>query len=287
MYELELILLLFFGFVTFHFLYKWYRTLALAWPPERIKVTRRIFHCLPLAALIMIIYTLKVLASFDVVGDILYILFYIAFGFAWLQAGLFFVFSFFDISWREDALHNHNPAAVAAIIGGFLGITCIYCGANIGDGPGWWCVLLAGGLGMASWFLLGVLANLMCGVPERITIDRDFGCGIRFGAYLLASGILLGRASAGDWTSAAATIYEFKDGWPVLLLFLLLVLVDRIYSYRSVSQNSYIDGDGPNPCLPSVIWGIVFIAFAVIAVIMLPPLPQNPMYAGVSSLNLF
>lgn len=286
MYELDFTLLLFFTFVTFRFLYKWYQALELAWPPERIKVTRKIFSCLPLAALIMIIYTLKVLASFDVINDIPYIFFYIVFGFAWIYAGLFFVFSLFDLSWRDDAIQNHNPASVAAIIGGFLGITCIYCGANVGDGPGWWCVLLAGGLGMMAWYLLGGLASQLTGVLERITIDRDLGCGIRFGAYLLASGILLGRASAGDWTSFAATIIEFKDGWPVLLLFLLMVLVDKFYIYRSGLKDTSIDGD-LQPVLPAVICGIIFIAFAVIAIIMLPPLPQNPIYAVRQALDMF
>jgi len=32
-------------------------------------------------------------------------------------------------------------------------------------------------------------------------VERDIGCGARIGGYLLGSGIILGRTSAGDWTS--------------------------------------------------------------------------------------
>ena len=44
-----------------------------------------------------------------------------------------------------------NKAAVFPAAGGFVGVTLIYAGANTGDGPGWWVVLFAAGLGLITW----------------------------------------------------------------------------------------------------------------------------------------
>lgn len=62
---------------------------------------------------------------------------------------------------------------------------------------------------MTAWFIVNQLMNIFTQVFERITVGRDLYCGIRYGAYLLASGLILGRASAGDWTSLYMTIVEF------------------------------------------------------------------------------
>lgn len=53
---------------------------------------------------------------------------------------------FFDLSWKDDILNGNNKSALAAFAGGFLGAAAIYAAANIGDGPGWWCFLLASGV---------------------------------------------------------------------------------------------------------------------------------------------
>lgn len=264
----EMIVFLFSGYFTCKFLFKWYGLLFSAWPPNRNKLTRYIFGWLPVISLMVIIYTLKVLASFDVINDFRYIVFYIVIGYTWLYFGLRFMFYFFDLSWIDDVINLNNKAAMLSITGGFLGLTVIYAGANIGDGPGWWCVIFAGGLGTMSWIILGLISHKFTNVFERITVGRDIYCGIRFGFYLLAGGLILGRASAGDWTSFYMTIIEFMDGWPVLLLTAFMIIVERYYIYKSKIE----DNMNNKHIFSSVFWGITYVIIAVISIMLLPPL---------------
>ncbi|MCL1976962.1 MAG: hypothetical protein FWG55_02465 [Candidatus Bathyarchaeota archaeon] len=185
----------------------------------------------------------------------------------------------FDLSWLDDALNLNNTAALIAVAGGFLGLTLIYSGANIGNGPGWWCVVFTGGLGLVAWIILGLIINICTKNFERITVERDIGCGIRFGAYLLASGIILARACAGDWISFSMTVVEFTDGWSVLTLAGLLILVEWYYIYSAKS------GKNNNAIFGSILLGIIFITIAIMIVYLLPPTTENPMYRA--ALELF
>jgi len=268
------------------FLYRWYRWTFSGWPPERNKAAKITFGLLPVVSLAAIIYTVVNLASFDVVGDVIYRIFYVVIGFAWIYLGLILMSFCFDLSWIDDALNLNNNAAIIAIAGGFLGITIIYSGANIGDGPGWWCVFFAGGLGLIAWIVLGFAVNAATKVFYRVTVERDIGCGIRLGSYFLAGGIILGRASAGDWTSASMTIIEFLDGWPVLILTGLTIGVEMYFTnmknaapkFNSYSR-SHINADtADHSYYGSIILGIVYILLAILSVILLPSLPVNSMW---------
>jgi len=193
-------------------------------------------------------------------------------GVVWLYLGITLMSCVFDLSWIDDALNLNNNAALIAVAGGFLGLAFIYSGANVGDGPGWWCVVFTGVLGLTVWIVLGRIINKFTQVFERITVERDIGCGIRFGSYLLASGIILARACAGDWTSFLMTVVEFMDGWPVLALAGLLILVERYFINRAESDennNSFFD---------STLWGVVFILIAIAVVFLLPPTTINNIY---------
>lgn len=251
----------------------WYGKLPSYGPVKRDKAVKLVLGLLPVISFFIIVYTLRVLASFDVVNDFVYILFYIVLGYAWVFLGMRWTFRFFDISWIDDVLHLNNKAALITVAGAFLGLVAIYSGANIGDGPGWWCVIFAGGLGLVSWFLLGRLVNSFAQVFERITVDRDIYCGIRTGAYLLASGIILARASAGDWTSFSQTIAEFLVGWPVLPLTAMAVVVERYYVRRAKTSESLND----TYLFGSLYWAAAYIAVAAVSVLIFP-LAENPMY---------
>ena len=268
-YETEL--LLFFGgvFIMARFLYKWYKPVLSAWPPDRGKIGRSVLGVMPVTASVITLFVLLNMASFDVVG--IWIVFYIIMGYAWINGGVFLIEYLLDFSWAYDTIHLDNKAAVIPAASSFLGLTLIYAGANIGDGPGWWVILIAGGLGFITWLCLALLLNLTSHISERITVDRDVGCGIRFGMYMLASGLILARASGGDWTSLQATIVEFLVGWPVLPLAALVLLVEQYYLRRT--NNEFSDA---NPIIASFFWGCVYIAYAIIAVLSLPPLAIFP-----------
>jgi hypothetical protein len=229
-YETEVFLFFASVFVAVRFFSRWYAPIRRAWPPGRSGGAKWTLGLLPAASFAIILVTLLTLASFDVAG--LWVWFYIVLGYAWMRCGVSLLERFFDLRPAIDAIHLDNRAAIFPVAGGFLGITLIYAGANTGDGPGWWAVFIAGGIGLALWLLLAVVANSICGISERVTVGRDDGCGIRFGAYLLALGLILGRASGGDWISFGATLRDFMAGWPALPLTLLFIAVERIYIWR-------------------------------------------------------
>ena len=278
MSEDEFIVFIVSAVITVLFIIKWYWYLIRSWPPRRNDLARFALGCLPPVALAIMLYTLKVLASFDVVDSELFIAFYVLLGYAWLFLGVLLMSCFFDLSWIDDVVNLNNKAALPAFAGGFLGLTVIYSGANIGDGPGWWCVIFAGGLGLVTWLFLGAGICKADDMSERITVERDLGCGIRFGFYLLASGIILGRASGGDWTSFRMTVVEFYDvydKWPVLLLAGLEAVVEKFYLHR------FKKGVGGDTVFSSVFWGTLYVLFAIVSVMeLLPDLPKNPIYGG-------
>jgi len=69
----------------------------------------------------------------------------------------------------------------------------------------------------------------LTGLADGVTIDRDRGLAIRAALLLAASGLVLGRAVAGDWVSAWATVFDFGQGaWPVLVLAVTETVVARL-----------------------------------------------------------
>ena len=257
------------------FFIRWYRFTLSGILMRRNVFSRTALCLLPVISFTIIMYTLTALASFDVVDSGFWIFFYVLIGFSWLYFGMFLMFTFFDLSWIDDALNSNNPAAALAVVGGGLGVTLIYAGSNIGDGPCWWCVFFAGGLGIISWVILGVLANSITKVFRRVTVERDVFCGIRTCSYLLSSGIILGRASAGDWTSFSKTVTEFGDGWPVLILTMVFVLVELLF----IATEKQAEQDNKSvKWFLSLVLGIAYIVAAIYALKILPPLPINPIF---------
>ena len=225
-WEIEIFVLIFSGLATFKLFKRWYPPIFKAWPKEQNLTAKRVLGFLPVVFLIAMLVLLKNFASHDVVESGFYITFYIVLGFAWMYGGLMLMSVCFGIIWPDDAIHLKNKAALAAIVGNFFALASIYMGANIGDGPGWWCVFFAGGLGLAAWVVLGFVIHLFTDIFERISVERDLGSGIRFGVYLILSGLILGRACSGDWTSFSKTIEEFYIGWPVLPLTAGMIIIE-------------------------------------------------------------
>lgn len=123
------------------------------------------------------------------------------------------------VSARDDASERKNVAAVIAVWGAGLGTVLIYAGGNAGSGPTIWTTLLPATVALMLWGALWLVIELLSGVSDMICIDRDPSAGMRQAGYLLASGLVLGRSVAGDWTSWDSTWSDFvRQGWPVLLL---------------------------------------------------------------------
>ena len=181
----------------------------------------------PVLGWLAILVVLRTLASADVRDEPLYLGFYLLMGIAWVGLGLVFL-PWCGLSARDDVGERRNPAATPVMIGAALGLSACYAGANIGDGPGWWCVVWAGGLGTALWFAALALVAGHGHLAETVTVERDPAAGLRLGVFLVLAGIICGRGAAGDWTNALMTVIEFKAAWPLLPLVMVALMGEKI-----------------------------------------------------------
>jgi uncharacterized membrane protein YjfL (UPF0719 family) len=180
------------------------------------------------ACSLSIFVVLKAAASSDVVDSPGYLFMYVMVGLAWLRV-VQSLFPYLGVSPRDDVFERRNSAASFSLAGAMIGVTLCYAGGNVGDGPGWWVVVFSAGLAtaalMISWAILGQLTP----VNDAVAIDRDHAAGIRLGAYLVASGLILGRGVAGDWVSATGALFDLTTVLPAVVVILLLaIIVERL-----------------------------------------------------------
>lgn len=137
-----------------------------------------------------------------------FLLLYLTLGAIWVTVSIR-LFVFVGLSFLDDVLERGNPAAGIAFSGLSVGLTFCFAGANIGEGPGPQAVLFSAALPTAGLMFLWLLAACWTGWADRITVDRDFSSGLRAAGLFVATGIIFGRAAAGDWKSASATSLDF------------------------------------------------------------------------------
>ncbi|MFH0953196.1 MAG: hypothetical protein V1873_02580 [Verrucomicrobiota bacterium] len=191
--------------------------------PQRFSLYYTPLICVGLLLLVLMNY-----ASSDVRTSPVYILFYLVMGMAWVGLSAL-LFPVFGISGRDDVAERGNLAASHALGGALAGLTLSFAGGNIGNGPGWWVVVFCAALASAGLFALWWLLELFSHVSEAVTVDRDEAAGIRLAGYLIAAGLVLGRAVAGDWVSVDVTVSDFlRVARPLLVLAAVAVGVERV-----------------------------------------------------------
>lgn len=137
-------------------------------------------------------------------------------------------FAWLGLSFRDDVVERRNTAALVALCGAEAGAAAIYAGGSLGEGPSYWNNVFSAGLAMAGFVALWILVEWGTGISFSITEERDMASGIRACGFLLALGLVLGRAVAGDWHSESATVHDFiHDGWPTLVISGVAVFVER------------------------------------------------------------
>ena len=139
------------------------------------------------------------------------------------------IFAWFGLSLRDDAVERKNVGALAALCGALLTVAFTYTGGNLGEGPSFMNNFYSAGLAAAGlfglWFVLELGANVSISIAE----ERDFASGLRLCGFLLAIGLVLGRAVAGDWHSTEATLHDFvRDGWFAGLFTIVAIFVERL-----------------------------------------------------------
>jgi uncharacterized membrane protein YjfL (UPF0719 family) len=142
-----------------------------------------------------------------------YVLLVFLMGGAWLTVSAW-LFPWLGISLRDDALEQRNAAAVWALAGGILGVMLTFAGSNIGEGPSFWNNVFTGGLTTGMLLLGWLVLTSAGGLAHTIAQERDLAAGVRLGAGLVALGLVLARAAAGDWQSMYATASDLvRYGW--------------------------------------------------------------------------
>jgi hypothetical protein len=209
----------------------------------------------PLVALAMLWFVLTHWADPKyVVGQLDYQLLFASVGVAWLWLTRSLM-PWFGINPLDDAVERANPSAAVVTCGAMLGSMLLYCGANVGSGPTIWTTIVPAIAGLLIWLALWMLVELIAHVSDRIAIDRDLASAWRVAGFLIAMGLILGRAAAGDWTSWHETFTTLIQlGWPAILVAIVLVIFEKTLPRAS----SIATGDVPAVAL--VVVAIVYVA---------------------------
>lgn len=196
------------------------------------------------ATAVAVFVVLARFASHDVRDSALYIGFYLLMTAAATGIGLGLL-DRLGLSLRDDVLERRNPAACVALSGAIPGIGLAFAGANIGDGPGWWVVVFSGGLSVGGLLLGWILLDRLGGAGEAVVVERDRAAGLRVAAWFLGVGAITGRAAAGDWVDAAATVRDFVGASAgALVLTVIAVLVEATANHRPAATSAERDNLG-------------------------------------------
>jgi uncharacterized membrane protein YjfL (UPF0719 family) len=165
------------------------------------------------------------------------------------------------ISVTDDAIERSNPAAACVACGSMLGVMAIYAWSNVGSGPTIATTLLPALACTVTWLLLWFAVELMSRPSEAIAVDRDLPSGIRHAGMLIAMGLILGRAVAGDWTSWHGTFTDMlRLGWPVVFLPIGSAAIHLFLRPSTVRPQPGIAGAG---VVPAVLFLVMSVGYVV------------------------
>jgi uncharacterized membrane protein YjfL (UPF0719 family) len=205
---------------------------------------------------------LRLGGSHDVRNDPKYLAMYVVMGAAWVGVARA-LFAVMGLNVWEDVINRRNPAAMWVTLGGIIGFSECFAGANIGEGPSWTVVVFSAALSSAGLFVAWAIIQSVNPTVDNITIDRDRATGLRLGAVLIAVGLIMGRAVAGNWVSASATVGDFfRFTWPVIPFILCEIFLDQML--RPSPENPV-----PNVLSAGVFPALVYIAASLFALVAL------------------
>jgi hypothetical protein len=191
-----------------------------------MKAASRVFYICFAAAVALIAGALWLWGAVEVRGQFQEVLFPTLFG----AFGLIFsmrLFPWLGLSVEDDVVERQNSSAVAGLGGAIFAEAMIYAGGSLGEGPSYEENIFSAALGITALFMLWALLESGGQISLSIAEERDLASGIRFCGFMVASGLILGRAIVGDWHSASNTIHDFvHDGWPAAALCFCAIVVE-------------------------------------------------------------
>lgn len=203
----------------------------------------------PALCLGVMLPALLTIAAVEVREDMRYVILFLIIGAAWLTA-MQMVMPLLGVSVRDDALERRNTAAVIVITAAMFAITIVYIGGNTGEGPTIWTTIGPALLASVTFVGLWGLVESFTHVSEQVTVDRDIAAAVRHSGFLLAMGLVLGRAVAGDWESSGATLDDFAEiGWPAAALAAIAVPLHWLGRPTPAAPRRSVAGMGILPAL--------------------------------------
>jgi uncharacterized membrane protein YjfL (UPF0719 family) len=225
-------------------------------PRKRALAIRLLLGVWPIGLLLALGVTLCIGAAREVREDLGYVALFVALGAVWLAA-IAHGMAWLGVSASDDALERNNPSAAVAVTGALTGGLLVYGFANLGEGDTIWTTIGPAALASLTYFALFALHQATSGAPDAIAIDRDVASGVRFSGMAVGTGLIVGRAIAGDYQSAIATFRDFvRLRWPAVPLVLLAAFVQRRLEPRPKSRDALTAG-GLVPALVYVAFGLL------------------------------
>ena len=195
----------------------------------RTRAQRLAIALAPPLGLLLLQLLLRCCSAHEVRAAAVYDVLFLLGGAAWMGIAVRLM-PLAGLSVWEDVVEAKNSGATVAAFGALLGIMLCYAGSNIGEGATIWTTFLPALLSALALLCLWVLHALLSSCWESITIDRDTASGIRLAGLLVACGLILGRASAGDWHSVEATVHDLvMQGSPAVLLAAVATIVHLVF----------------------------------------------------------
>lgn len=206
-------------------LLRWYAALATVTRRAAPAHHRFILALVPFACLALVQGVLACCAAHEVKEAGEYDFLFLAGGAAWLGVTTLGL-PLLDLCPRDDAIETRNPAAVVAVCGAWAGVMLCYAGGNIGEGPTIWTTFVPAAAATAALLLLWFLFEIATSASENVSIDRDVASSLRVAGFLVATGLVLGRAVAGDFHDWDGTWCDFlAEGWPALPIWALAIIL--------------------------------------------------------------
>jgi hypothetical protein len=217
----------------------------------------------PLAGLAVLWGILASAAAVEVRTDGRYQFLFVAMGSSWVFL-LPRALAFIGVSYRDDALERRNAAAAVALTGAVAGLAVLFAGSNMGEGPSIWNTVATALAATAGLFGIVFVLALSTSLGESIAVERDLATGARFAGLVTASGVVLGRAAAGNWVSTERMIGDLLAlGWPVVVLLGFAIVLERALRPRDSDPR-------PSPFAAGVLPAVVYLALALVYVALLP-----------------
>jgi hypothetical protein len=164
------------------------------------------------------------------------------------------------LSVRDDAVERSNGAAAVAACGALLAVTLCCAGSNVGEGPTIWETIVPGVAAVAALLAAWAVYATASGAMGAITIDRDVASAVRLAGLLVAVGLILGRAVAGDYHSVDETGASFVQvGAPAVFWVAAAVIVHRRFRPTPQRPAPSIEPYGLAPAAAYVLAAVVYV----------------------------